>query len=322
MIALFVAWYATPAPLALFVDAAPVDGNTFSTAASFAGSGMRLATGSYAGNGADNRQITAIGFQPDVVIIKGDTTQVTVMKTSTMTGDSAKALVGPTAPGANQIQSLDADGFTLGTNATVNASGITYYWSAFKTFAGELKIGSYTGNGTSQSLTSLGFSPEYVIVLSAAASEAVQRSAPMSTTFFFDGDAGATNRITSLDADGFSVGDSSRVNTSGTTYYYVAWNAVSGRMTANSYTGNGVDNMNVTGVGFQPEYVINRANGATRGVHRPASISGTSSQEFMARANFTTGIKALLTDGFQVGTSSTVNTNGTTYYYVAFRGAS
>jgi hypothetical protein len=34
-VALFVAWYSTPAPLALFVDAAPVGRNTFTTAASF-----------------------------------------------------------------------------------------------------------------------------------------------------------------------------------------------------------------------------------------------------------------------------------------------
>lgn len=172
---------------------------------------MRMATGSYTGDGTDNRPITGLGGQPDAVIIKGDTAQVAVMRTSTMTGDNTKPLVGGTALTSNQIQSLDADGFTIGTDARVNSNGVTYYWIAFKAAAGELNLGSYTGNGTSKSITGVGFSPESVIVMSASANQAVQRSSAMSTTFFFDGDTGGTNRITSLDADGFSVGNSSRL---------------------------------------------------------------------------------------------------------------
>ena len=63
-------------------------------------------TGIYVGNGADNRQITGLGFHPDVVIIKSILTQQAVVRTSTMTGDVSKNM----ATGeivSNAIQSLD-----------------------------------------------------------------------------------------------------------------------------------------------------------------------------------------------------------------------
>ena len=75
--------------------------------------GMLLASGSYTGNGANNSSITGLGFQPDVVIIKGNNAQLTFIRTSTMTGDASKQLSSNPALVTNRIQSLDADGFTL-----------------------------------------------------------------------------------------------------------------------------------------------------------------------------------------------------------------
>jgi len=93
----------------------------------------QFASGSYTGNGADNRAITGgVGFQPDVVIIKSNTAQLAVMRTSTMVGDASKELCAATAFQTNRIQSLDPGGFTVGTNAQVNSSGVTYYWVAFR----------------------------------------------------------------------------------------------------------------------------------------------------------------------------------------------
>ena len=103
----------------------------------------------------------------------------------------------------------------------------------------------------------------------------IQRFTGMTSTFQFDADTGNANRITSLNADGFSVGSDNTANKNGTIFYYVAFNDVSGIVDANSYTGNGTDNRNITGVGFQPEYVMVRANDmatARQGQHRPASL--------------------------------------------------
>jgi hypothetical protein len=108
------------------------------------------------------------------------------------------------------------------------------------------------------------------------------------------------------------------VNQSGITYHYVAFNEDVDEMDTASYTGTGASH-SITGVGFQPVYVITRASANREGAHRASAVGGTGSQLFAATANESTGITALQSDGFQVGTSNTVNNNGTTYNYVAFK---
>jgi hypothetical protein len=297
-------------------------GDTASAPLTVTTTGLRVASGSYTGTGLDNRNITGVGFQPDIVIVKGNTLQTAVMRTSTMTGDAAKPLSGATALGSDLIQSLLGDGFQVGSNAQVNFFGTTYYWTAFKASPGHLALGSYTGTGASRSITGLGFSPEYVIVLSAAANNAVQRMSAMTRTFRFDADTGTTAGVTSLDSDGFSLGADSQVNASGTTYHYAAFNQCSGDLTSSSYTGDGTSSRSVNGVGFQPGYVIVRANDTSTpraGVHRSAAVGGTSSLNFSAAFNITSGITGLQADGFLVGNNAATNTSGVAYDYVAFK---
>jgi hypothetical protein len=317
-VALFVAWYSTPAPLALFTDAAPVGANGFETARQFS----RVATGSYTGSGRDNRRVT-VGFQPDFVIVKGGNNAVAAARTSSMTGDLTKGLVGANALGADAIQSLDADGFTIGTNAAVNTGAIAYHWMAFQAFPGRLDVSSYQGNGSGQSITGLRFSPEYVIVMSAGADETVHRSSTMSDPFRFDSTAAGADSLNSLDADGFTVGSDAQVNGSGTTYHYVAWKAEPGAMNAGSYTGDALDDRSIADAGFQPQYVIVKSDGGVaacaRAVHRPESVTLDNTLNFDGAANFADGIQALEADGFQVGTECSVNAGKTTYHWVAFR---
>jgi hypothetical protein len=309
---------------ASFTSASSNPSNSITAATSFPG--IRVASGTYTGNNADNRAITGVGFQPDVVMIKSDDNAgVGVIRTSTMTGDNAKPLTGTTALTANLIQSLDSNGFTIGGAAAsanpVNKNGSAYHWVAFKSYTGHMALGSYTGNGTSKSISGLGFSPEYAMVLPAANTAAVQRMSAMTRTFTFGADTGSTTGITSLDANGFSVGNSTSVNTNAATYYYVAWNQDVDEMKTTSYTGTGAS-QSVTGVGFQPAFVMVHANDTTTGragAMRSSAMSGTASQLFTATANESAGITALGSGSFTVGTSVTVNNNTTTYDYVAFK---
>ena len=281
-----------------------------------------FASGYYTGNAVDNRAITGVGFRPDVVIVKGNTAQTAAIRSSTMSGDVSKPMAGATAQLADVIQSLDADGFTVGLNARVNSAGVGYEWMAFRAQQGLLKVGSYTGNGTSQSVTGLGFSPEYAAVFSAGANNAVQRFSGGTTSFQFDGDTGNATRITSLDADGFSVGAQNTVNTNGTTYHWIAFNDSAGFVDVNGYTGNNTDNRNITGVGFQPEYVMVRANDtatARLAAHRPATLPGGLTLRYSNVANVANAIQLLQADGFQAGTDTTVNANTIAYRYIAFR---
>ena len=79
-----------PGTLARFVDTPNVSGNVFQTRACF---GSHVVSGSYLGNGIDNRAITGVGLAPDLVIVKSRTTGAATGRTSTMVGDVSKALV-------------------------------------------------------------------------------------------------------------------------------------------------------------------------------------------------------------------------------------
>lgn len=285
-----------------------------------------LVTGSYTGNNTSNRAISQLGFQPDVVLIKSDDRDRAVIRTSTMPGDSTKPMIGlQSSPGTNRITSLDADGFTVGSHSDVNGRNATYYWIAWQAVEGEVAVGSYTGNQVdnrtidiSETSASSDFQPAYVVVMSAGSQQVVQRFSvsPGETTFGFDQSIHSTNHIQALLTNGFQIGTDDRVNQSGETYHYVAWKAASGTMAAGSYSGNGMDNRNITGLGFPPEYVIVRPDALFETVHSMVAINRT--MDFSSDSNFTDGIQAFLSDGLQVGTASVVNENGVDYYWVAF----
>ena len=87
-----------------------------------------------------------------------------------------------------------------------------------------------------------------------------------------------------------------------------------------SYTGDGVDNRSITGVGFRPDLIIVKG-GANVAMLRTRDVRGDSTSYIVGgSANSANMIQEIMNDGFQVGTGANVNTNGTTYYYVALRG--
>ena len=66
-----------------------------------------------------------------------------------------------------------------------------------------------------------------------------------------------------MGSDGFTVGSNATVNTNATVYHYVAWNEVAGLMDVGTYSGDGADNRNITGVGFAPELLIVKSDATT-----------------------------------------------------------
>ena len=143
----------------------------------------------------------------------------------------------------------------------------------------------------------------------------------MTSSFRFDSATNTANAINSLDSDGFTVGNAAEANTNGTVYHYVATNEVVGSVKKGSYTGSNTDNRNLTGVGFEPDFLMIRANDtatARQGHHRAGSLTGGNSQFWVNTANSANAIQLLQADGFQVGTDASVNANGPTYHYLAF----
>ncbi|MCJ7492297.1 MAG: hypothetical protein MUP15_09155 [Dehalococcoidia bacterium] len=280
---------------------------------------MRLATGSYVGSGVDNRDITGIGFQPDVVIIKAVTNRDGVIRTSTMSGDRSKVLRSSGALSSNCVQSIIADGFSVGTDVTVNTWGVAYYWVAMKA-GSDLHVGSYVGNGAdNRSITGVGFQPVWVIT-HGDGDDSVFRPGPLAAdnSYLMTGTGKISNRIQALEAGGFQVGSNANVNQSGTPFHYIAW-AASSQVSAGSYTGNGVDNRSINGIGFQPLMAWIKRDDSQAAVWRPASLSGDATLFWGNTAAASNRIQELQADGFQVGTNAQVNTNGSTYYRLALR---
>jgi hypothetical protein len=278
---------------------------------------LRLATGSYTGNGADNRTISGIGFQPDVVIVKCSCSQATIVRTSTIAGDAAKILTNASALTANLIQSLTSTGFTIGSDNRVNRNGNTYYWTALKT-GSALSIGTYVGNGAdNRSIAGLGFRPVWVLTMGDGENSWFRPDGLAGdASYAITANNSAANRIQALETDGFQVGANNDVNRNGTTFHYIAFNTTAAVVRVGSYTGNAADNRNVTGLGLSPDFAWVKRGAGSPAVFRPASLAGDASMEFNAAAA-NNQIQSLIAGGFQVGTVDLVNANAETYYYLA-----
>ena len=64
------------------------------------------------------------------------------------------------------------------------------------------------------------------------------------------------DRIQDFLPDGFQVGADMVINGAGTIYHYVAWAETPGKVATGDYAGDGVDDRDITGLGFRPEYVL------------------------------------------------------------------
>ena len=147
----------------------------------------RIATGSYAGNLSDDRDITGVGLWPEYVVlsrsadIAGGQGNAPAHKTASsgVNLDGANLFDANTFT-TNRIQALQADGFQVGNDCQVNGDGscaapapVAYYWAAFGphvaaslyrsvgTNAGDLNIGR-TVEITGRTATFSGAMPDNV----------------------------------------------------------------------------------------------------------------------------------------------------------------
>lgn len=308
------------AALAAYVATLSNTGNSFQAAATFPGA-IKMASGTYLGDATDNRAI-AVGFQPDFVMVKDAGNSEGAARSSSMAGDVSKPMASLTAFAADNIQSLTATGFTIGTDNRVNRNNRTYYWVAFKANSQAMKVGTYTGNGTTQSIAGMGFQPELVILLGNNAQRAAARYSGAARTYGFDASTGVTTGVTAFGADGFTVGAAAEANANGVAYHYVAFNDFANSISVGSYTGNNTDDRAIATPNFQPEFAMVRADDTATGRSanwHPSAFAGDNTLLFTATASGTNRIQAFQATGFQVGTSTDVNANTVSYRYLAVR---
>ncbi len=91
------------------------------------------------------------------------------------------------------------------------------------------------------------------------------------------------------------------------------------QVSTGTYTGDGASYHAVTGVGFKPSLIWIWGDSEYAVWTADALPSNKTLYFSNAAVGFTGGITGFLPDGFTVGADTTVNTNGKTYFYMAFR---
>ncbi len=199
-------------------------------------------------------------------------------------------------------------------------TSVDVYIAAYTIAVGNwMATGTYTGNGTGQSITDVGFQPDVVIVKRYPSVKGQIRTStmPAGMTKEIKTSALVADRITALDSTGFTVGTHASVNTLNDPYYWIAFKATTGVCEVSSYTGNPPSQ--TVSVAFQPNYVIVVPESSSESVHRSSAVAGDNTFSFEFGGLATSQITALVATGFDVGNSASVNSNGAIYHYVAFK---
>jgi hypothetical protein len=299
-----------------------------------------FASGSYTGNATDDTTIdisattspSVTDFQPDFVLVKCDSANQTVWRTSANAANESLKLINGTPPALTDgIKSFVANGFTVGTG-DANINTVTCWYVAIKGSGADVAVGSYTGNAADDrdidisdttSNGSADFQPEWVMIQRADNDEIAQtkNSAMPSTTACQFNNSCADNRIQALNANGFQVGTSILTNANLAVYVYVAVKASSGNTFAGTYTGDANTSRDITDVGFQPEWTwtLPEDTGTGIGCARFEEHSGDDSIELGTVASATNQIQTFLSNGFQIGSDTCANENLIVYYHYSIK---
>jgi hypothetical protein len=193
---------------------------------------------------------------------------------------------------------------------------------------------AYTGTGASNSISSLGFSPDLVWIKNrgTTTSHAIYDTtrgtqAQLSSNTTGDEVTSSTG-LTSFDANGFTIGTSTLVNTSGTQYVAWGWDeSVQAGMDIVSYTGNGANRTISHNLGVAPKMIIVKAR-TTAGADQGwpvwhTSIANTTYLGLNSTSATATGAdywnsSSPTSSVFSVGTNASVNANNDTYISYLF----
>lgn len=290
-------------------------------------SNLQIKVGSYTGDGVDSRDITGVGFRPDLVIIKGGN-NISAYRNKHHRGDLSNYFGGSGTNAANVIQEMLNDGFQVGTAAQVNTNAAVYYYIAIKGSSAQshFAVGKYRGTaGDNRNFTTGGvnFTPDFVYTKIDGGTVGVWRTSAMAgdTSSFISVTANTANLIQNLQSNGFQLGTASEVN-GAFDYFFWAMKSYPGIFAVGTYTGDGLDNKVISGIGFTPDMVIVKNGSTTDPARMLTTDMITNTQDSMpltTAAPDANGIKTLNSDGFTVGTSATVNGSGNTLYWIALK---
>jgi len=241
----------------------------------------------WTGNGSTN-SITGVGFQPDWVWGKSHTSGYSHQLYDVLRGATYSLKTnGGTAQEnlSTGLTSFDSDGFTLGSNTNINASGHTvtgWNWKAggsgsantdgtinstvsVNTAAG-FSIVTYTGNGSAGSTVGhgLGTTPKLIIVKSYSDNYDWVVYYGDATDYLVLNDAAGTtdsNEVwndTAPTSTVFTVGNRNSSNQNTATFVAYCFAEKKGFSKFSSYTGNGSTDGTFIHTGFKPGFIITK----------------------------------------------------------------
>jgi len=193
---------------------------------------------------------------------------------------------------------------------------------------------AYTGTGASNSISSLGFSPDLVWIKNrgAATSHAIYDTTRGTQSQLSSDTTGdqvtSSSGLTTFGSNGFTLGTSTLVNTSGTQYVAWAWDeSTQAGLDVVSYTGNGANRTINHTLGVAPKMVIVKAR-TTAGADQGwpvwhTSIANTTYLQLNSISGTATGADywnstSPTSSVFSVGTNAAVNANNDTYIAYCF----
>jgi hypothetical protein len=242
----------------------------------------------YTGDGVNGRAVTGVGFQPDMVWVKGRSTVSNHALNDVLRGGSRTLFPNTTEaeyydPDAF-VKSFTSDGFTVGSLGGVNGSGATYVgwsWKANGTgvtnTAGSItstvsanttsgfSVVTWTGTGPPATVGhGLGVAPKMIIIKnrSSASNWVVGSSSLTAWTYYLklnltDAEASSSDRFSGAPSSTvFSIGADSSVNGNGALMVAYCFAEVAGYSKFGSYTGNGSSDGPFVYCGFRPRYIM------------------------------------------------------------------
>lgn len=317
----------------------------------------KFITGSFNGNGIDNRNITGtgldgvsgtpIGFEPDFAFVKQNAAIGPAFNTTECWGDYSPAVIAGAAA-LNHIQELRADGFQVGNSTAVNTSPLLSLWFAFggspdpvPTESFYMEKGSYVGDGSAAKAISTSFAPDLVFIKARDSAQYAVWSTRMDTDvthYFAVAAASVAGGIISMGDSNFTIGSHASVNTGLINYEWVAFgNATtpqSGARAADfmigSYSGNGLAPTTapriIDHLGITPNFVLVKpsvvAAASNINFWKSSSMTGANETAYLqASANDVGGtlIRSLDSGGFTMGSNAAVNTSAVVYHFFAFK---
>jgi hypothetical protein len=193
---------------------------------------------------------------------------------------------------------------------------------------------AYTGTGASNSISSLGFSPDLVWIKNrgGATSHAIYDTTRGTQSQLSSDTTGdqvtSSSGLTAFGSNGFTISTSTLVNTTGTQYVAWAWDqSTQDGFTISTYTGNGANRTIAHTLGVAPKMVIVKAR-TTAGADQGwpvwhTSIANTTYLQLNSSAGTATGADywnstTPTSSVFSVGTNAAVNANNDAYIAYCF----